>query len=91
MPRFHFNVLDGSDNPDLDGAELEDIPAARRYAVRYFGELLLGDPSTFWSGEEWKMDVTDDTGLTLFSLHLIAIDAPALEPRDLTISVLPPS
>ena len=91
MPRFHFNVHDGSDYPDLEGAELEDVPAARKYAVRYFGELLQGDPCTFWSGEEWKMDVTDETGLTLFSLHFIAIDAPALDSRDVTISVLPPS
>ncbi len=91
MPRFHFNVHDGSEHPDVEGAELDDVPAARKYALRYFGELLHGDPCTVWSGEEWKMDVTDDTGLTLFSLHFIAIDAPAPDSRDLTISVLPPS
>ena len=33
---------------------LPDIPAARKHAVRYFGEMLQGDPCTFWNGEEWK-------------------------------------
>lgn len=92
MPRFHFNVHDGSNHPDPDGAELPDFPTARKYAVRYFGEMLQGDPCAFRNGEEWKMEVTDETGLVLFSLHFIGIDAPALDRPDLaTISVLPPS
>jgi hypothetical protein len=78
MPRYHFNVHDGTDHPDLQGTELDDVPAARKHAVRYFGEMLQRDPCTFWNGEEWKMEVANETGLVLFSLHFIGIDAPAL-------------
>src|SRR5205085_4739912 len=91
MPRYHFNTLDRGDHRDPDGAELADLAAAQSYAVRYFGELLLGEPWTFADGGEWKMEVTDESGLILFSLHFIGIEAPALERPDLTISVLPPS
>ena len=76
MPRFHFNVRDGSDHPDLEGCELPDIEEARMHAARYAGDLLAGDPKTFWDGTDWRMEVTDEKGLILFSLMFVAIDAP---------------
>lgn len=81
MPRFHFNVHDGSDYPDPEGTELPDVEAARKFAIRYFGDMLHAEPCTFWNGQEWKMEVTDEAGLLLFSLHFIGIDSPALDPR----------
>jgi hypothetical protein len=87
MPRFFFNVHDGAGHPDCDGTELPDIPAARAYAVRYFGDLLRGDPCAFWNGEEWKMEVTDESGLLLFSLHFHGVDAPAVAQHGPTILI----
>lgn len=77
MPRFFFNVHDGREYPDFDGIELPSISDARRQATLYAGELLRSDPASFWSGEEWKMEVTDDRGLVLFHLIFVGIDAPA--------------
>jgi hypothetical protein len=91
VPRFHFNAHDGSDHPDLEGVELADVPAARSFAIRYFRDMLHDDPGSLIECGEWKMEVTDEGGLTLFSLHLIGINAPAVDRRDLTISVLPPA
>jgi hypothetical protein len=79
VPRFHFHVHDGVEHPDPEGSDLPDIPSARKYAVRYFGEMLQDEPSTFWNGEELRMQVADETGLLLFSLHFIAVNAPVLE------------
>jgi hypothetical protein len=44
MPRFHFNVRDGSDLRDRDGTELPDLRTARREAVKLAGRLLLDEP-----------------------------------------------
>ena len=50
MPRFHFNVRDGSDLPDTDGTELPDLRTARHEAVKLAGRLLLDEPETSWGG-----------------------------------------
>ena len=91
MPRFYFNVYDGTHHIDSEGAELPGLPAVRDYAIRYFRDMLQDDLGTFWEGEGWKMEVTGETGLTLFSLHFMGINAPAPDRPDLTISVLPSS
>ena len=78
MPRFHFNVEDGSSYPDHEGTELPDVPAAKAHAVWYFGDMLKASPCTFWNGDDWRMEVADEVGLALFSLHFVEIDSPAL-------------
>jgi hypothetical protein len=72
VPRYFFHVADGDDYPDLQGTVLDDDAAARREAVRFSGHLLSDSPEKFWSGEEWKMRVTDDRDLTLFELMFTA-------------------
>jgi hypothetical protein len=91
VPRFHFDVYDGTQHIDSEGEELPDLSAVRTYAIRYFRDMLHDDLEAFWNGEEWRMDVADETGLRLFSLHFVGINAPALDRPDVTISVLPPS
>ena len=78
MPRYHFNVEDGTSLPDLDGTVMPDVATAKLAAVKMMGQMLTDDPATFWNGEEWHLDVTDEVGLTLFSLLFMATDAPAL-------------
>jgi len=83
MPRYHFNVHDGTDLPDVEGTELPSLDHARREAVRYSGCLLRDHADAFWTGEEWRMDVTDERGLILFSLMFVATNAPSTgSPRD---------
>lgn len=68
MPRYHFNVHDGKDIPDTDGAELADLDAARVYAAQYASALLREQMEAFWKGDKWHIDVTDHRGLALFTL-----------------------
>lgn len=72
MPRYFFHVTDGSDISDLEGTVLENDAAARTEAVRFSGELLSDNAEHFWSGEEWKMRVTNEKDLTLFELMFTA-------------------
>ena len=74
---YHFNVHDGADHPDTLGTECPDLAAARVEAVRRIGRMLTEEAARFWAGDEWTMDVTDPSGLTLFSLTFMAINAPS--------------
>jgi len=77
MPHYFFNVHDGATYTDKTGAELADLAAARAVALRLTADLLRDDDE-FWDSGDWKMDVTDASGLILFTLMFMALDAPAL-------------
>jgi hypothetical protein len=77
MPRYFFHVIDGVTCTDLEGVEIGSLAEARREAVRLSGEILSEHPGDFWTDEQWRMDVADESGLTLFALHFSAVDAPA--------------
>jgi len=81
MPRYHFNLSDGRDLPDLVGTELSGIAEARLEAIRLTGAVLNESPEDFWDAGSWEMVVTDEGGLILFSLHLLSVDAAAAQPR----------
>ena len=77
MPRYHFNLHDGNDQPDADGLELPGIVEARRCAVRLLGDVLREADDSFWQAEEWRLEVTNADGLVLFTLNVLATDSPA--------------
>ncbi|WP_408639606.1 DUF6894 family protein [Roseomonas populi] len=74
MPRYFFHVHDGQYLPDREGTDLPDLTGARLNAVLYTGELLSRDTEGFWNGELWHMDVTDEVGVILFTLDIVATD-----------------
>jgi hypothetical protein len=78
MPVYHFNVLDGSEIRDRDGTELHDLRSARNEAVKLAGRVLMDKPDQFWKRSDWRVEVTDHVGLTLFRLDFTATDAPLL-------------
>ena len=75
MPRFFFHV---HGPPDELGVELPDLAAAKCEAVRFAGRLLCDQASEFWESADFHMTVTDERGLTLFTLQFHAFDAPAI-------------
>ena len=79
MPRYHFNVYDGVDMPDVDGTELPGIVLARREAIRLAGRLLEDGAGDILPGTDWQMEVTDGTGLVLFQLDFNVHQSPALQ------------
>lgn len=71
MPRYFFDIKDGEDVPDDEGAVLADLAAARLEAVRYSAEVLREMPDRFWNCEEWTMTVREGR-VPLFTLKFIA-------------------
>lgn len=76
MPRYFFDIRDGTDLPDLQGSEHAGLDAARIEAVRYSAEVLKEMPERFWNAEEWKMTVSDFNRKPLFTLKFLAEISP---------------
>lgn len=83
MPRYHFNVYDGVTLLDKKGVELPDTKFARREAVRYAGVLLEEGARLESLGPEWRMEVTDTTGLILFRLDFFVTPSPVMKPLEI--------
>jgi hypothetical protein len=78
MPRYFFNVHDGASTIDEYGSEFPNVSAAKHAATAFAGEMLRDRRDALTDGESWKLDVTSDTGLVLFSLFIGSVDAPAI-------------
>jgi hypothetical protein len=74
---YHFQVRTESHVALSETAELEGLEAARIEAAKRIGTLLNEHARQLWVDEDWRMDVTDDTGLILFAIHVSVSDAAA--------------
>lgn len=50
VPRYFFDLTDGSREPDLVGTQLPDEHAAERMAIRFLGEVLKHEPERLSAG-----------------------------------------
>lgn len=75
--RYFFNQLDGEFRPDDEGLEFASMTDARLEAVRYAGEVLRYHPTLVWKGEDFRIEVTDEKQLVLFTVIVVGVDTPA--------------
>ena len=68
MPRYFFNIRDGSDLPDTTGVELPNLDAAKAQAVRVSAEALRDLGADFWKHGDWRLDVTDAQGVQVIAI-----------------------
>ena len=78
MALYFFHLKDGATLLDGEGCDLPDLAAVRRAAIATATEVLGGIKAgpAFWSGEPWKLWVTDrpnGAGATLLTLQFAAI------------------
>ena len=76
MPRYFFNVYDGTSAPDAEGTECADIYVAQAEALRMSGEIMRDLGTRFWGGSEWRLEVTDTAGRILFIIRFSAEEPP---------------
>lgn len=82
MPVFHFNTSNGAGFRDVEGTEFRNVAAAKVEATRHIGEMLMDKSTRDERIDDLRLDVTDDSGLVLFSLMVSMIDAPVLRTMD---------
>ncbi|MGU3663166.1 DUF6894 family protein [Methylobacterium sp. A49B] len=78
MPRFFFNVYDGTSSLDDTGTELADWQTARIEAIRLAGAIFTDEAQKIALGEDWHIEVTDERRLVLFRLDIVSQEAPVL-------------
>lgn len=77
MPRFKIDLRTDSHIADTLAVERDDQNALRIEVAKFVGETLRDHAMQIWVDEEWRVDVTDESGLILFVLHICATNAPA--------------
>lgn len=77
VARYFFNVSDGEVRSFPQCIDLSSVQDARREATKMACAAISENSDTFWRTREWQLTVTDERGLNLFSLLILAADAPA--------------
>ncbi len=68
MPRYFFNIIDGTDLHDDEGTDLPDLDSARCMAIRYVGALLEDCGHRLGFGQTWHLEATDEARRVLFQI-----------------------
>jgi hypothetical protein len=71
MPVYRFKTRYGSEVTESNGMPMESTRRAWQEATRAAGEILKDMDGSLEPHREWRMDVTDEDGNTLFSLRVI--------------------
>ena len=74
MPRYFFNVSDGSRTPDLEGVELRDLGAAKLEAAHLFAQIVRDDGARVWSSGAISVYVENQAGDVLAMLSFTAVE-----------------
>jgi hypothetical protein len=72
MALYHFNLVGGRPERDVDGTECPTVAHARRAAVHHAGMLLITQPDRFWDGHAWTLEAVRAEGGAVFSLRFQA-------------------
>lgn len=70
----------GMRSTGIDGTNLASLPMARCHAVRMIAEVLRDSPEMYWEHHCYRVTVTDDVGLTLFTVEMNSTDSAAIRP-----------
>lgn len=74
---FFFHLAGAVVDPDNEGVELATISDARVQAVHLAAGMLRDRPDVAWLGDEFRVEVTDENQLLLFTFVAMGVDAPA--------------
>ncbi|MCW3796313.1 hypothetical protein OMW55_00615 [Sphingomonas sp. BN140010] len=77
MPLYHIQLRTESHVQTALDVERDDLTALRKELAQFVGRLLMDHADQIWVDEDWRVDVTDDTGLILFVMEIQATDSAA--------------
>lgn len=76
MPYYNINLRTKSHIADMIEVDRESVEELRVEVARFVSELLRDHASALWVDQDWQVDVTDDTGMILYVVHLSAYASP---------------
>jgi len=74
---FFFSQAGAVHDPDADGVEFPTMSQARIEAVRFAASMLRDRPELAWLGDEYRVEVTDQSQRVLFTFIAVGVDGPA--------------
>ena len=77
MPRYHIQLRTESHVQEALQVDRDDLTALRIELARFVGELLKDHAEQIWVDEDWRVDVTDESGLILYVMQITASDSAA--------------
>ncbi len=80
MPLFNIELRTFDRVWETLSVEMDDIRALPIEMARFVGELLKEHAEQIWSDREWRVDVTDQTGLILYVMHISTTNTAATMP-----------
>lgn len=72
MPRYFFDVHDGTHDIEPTAEDLPDVQAARERAMGLLADLLRWSPASLWAGNDVRIEVLSEERLLLFQLFAFA-------------------
>lgn len=77
MPNYHIELRTADRVWETHEIERDDLKALRIEIARFVGELLRDHAGKIWEDQDWRVDVTDGSGLILYVMNIFATDSPA--------------
>lgn len=77
MPKYFIGLRSETHLNETLEVERDDLSALRLELARFVGDLLKEHASVIWQDQDWRVDVTDHTGLILFVMEIHATDTAA--------------
>jgi hypothetical protein len=77
MTKYSINVRTTSHIADSTEVNEASLTSLRLQMAKFVGELLRDHAELLWSDQDWQIDVTDESGLILYVIHLSAQETAA--------------
>lgn len=77
MAEYNINIRTESHIADTVKVEKDDLTGLRVEIAAFVGELLKDHAELLWEDKDWQIDVSDDSGLILYVIQVVASEAPA--------------
>jgi hypothetical protein len=81
VPLYHIELRTANRVWQTLDIEKDGLLALRIEMARFVGQLLQDHAQQIWADEDWRVDVTDESGLILYVMHLSATNTAATRPR----------
>lgn len=80
MAHYHIELRTADRVSETLAVERDDIRGLRIEMAQFVGELLKDHAEEIWADQDWRIDVTDETGLILYVMHVSATNSAAATP-----------